>query len=174
MPKPMKKKKIKVTEQQRQTLIVVARETAHQNLQVCDEMLKSNIFQPISTPTFRICLALYTFALEEYGKILWLGSLPVQNSRISINRDTFESHDNKFKMALSSRQLPAACKNIHTSFIGTGGKPIAKKTVPDLDTRMKILYSNVDDNGNPERYPKINKKKLQRAILNLTNELLNF
>lgn len=65
-----------------------------------------------------ICAGLYTFAIEEYGKILFLQSFPVStNNTIKFphkrdGRKGFLNHYEKFPRALDDKQLPVDCKNL--------------------------------------------------------------
>ena len=64
--------------------------------------------EPGSGDLLTIAGGLYTYAVEEYGKLLLLGSLPEKAGVVSVPyRETFRSHGKKFEAAL--RKLPADC-----------------------------------------------------------------
>ena len=64
--------------------------------------------EPGSGDLLTIAGGLYTYAVEEYGKLLLLGSLPEKAGVVSVPyREIFRSHGKKFEAAL--RKLPADC-----------------------------------------------------------------
>ena len=55
--------------------------------------------------------ALYTYAVEEYGKLLLIESLPEKGGIVSVPyREIFRSHGKKFEAALGA--LPAECARL--------------------------------------------------------------
>ena len=92
--------------------------------------------------TTAILLALYTFAIEEHGKFLYLISLKLDdNDEIVIEyREKFRNHNFKTNKALST--LPA-------EFTRFPSHPKASFSLiePDLETRLNIFYTDIDENG---------------------------
>ena len=101
-----------------------------------------------------ICAGIYTYAVEEYGKFLFLnGFSPMPpNNKITIHytddNQGFLDHKHKFKLALDA--LPDSCKVLRgggftdTGFTQTG---FTHDTVADFEARKSIFYVdfNKDD-----------------------------
>lgn len=93
-----------------------------------------------------VAAGLYTFAIEEYGKYLYLKSLIPIDEKYQIDySNEFTDHTKKFERALSN--LPNECKLIHL-----GEKEDDKFYEPDFNddiivdfkTRLRIFYSDFD------------------------------
>ena len=55
-----------------------------------------------------VCAGLYTFAVEEYGKLLLLKQYNLSDGKVKIEfRDNFRRHESKFKKAIEN--LPYDC-----------------------------------------------------------------
>jgi len=173
----MNKKQFRITKRKRDILIAAARNTGLGILSVCEKMLEMpTVKHGYGSEEIRMITALYTMAVEEFGKIKYLKSLNVKSDKVTINRNReYESHKSKFRRAMSAPDFPSRCRSIHTSFIPSGKtkKPLKiKKTVPDFVARERIVYSNVDDKGNPMKYPRINKLKIKRNVSALYDAFL--
>ena len=60
-----------------------------------------------------MCAGLYTHAVEEYGKLLYLQSLKPVNGKVKIEYTSkFKNHKIKFPLALS--KLPKKCTVLHS------------------------------------------------------------
>lgn len=98
-----------------------------------------------------VAAALYTYAVEEYGKLLLLGSLPEKGGVVSVpSREIFRSHDKKFNAALE--KLPAECALIRQ---GPHDLSIFCPAIFDMgmdasfEGRTRLLYLDMDPDGNP-------------------------
>ena len=98
-----------------------------------------------------VAAALHTYAVEEYGKLLLLGSLPEEDGVVSVpHRVIFRSHDKKFNAALE--KIPAECALIRQ---GPPDLSMFNPTIFDMgmdasfESRTRLLYLDMDSNGNP-------------------------
>ena len=115
---------------------------------------------------------LYTFAVEEYGKFLYLKSLEPIDGKYHIDyTDKFTDHRRKFELALSN--LPDECKLVHL-----GRKDDVKFYEPDFhddiiadfETRLRIFYSDFDPyflNKVTKTSPPVSAKLLKIAVQKL-------
>jgi hypothetical protein len=102
-----------------------------------------------------ICAGVYTYAVEEYGKFLYLSSLSPRppNNKIAIqytdNNGGFLDHRHKFELALNA--LPDCCKVLFeggftdSGFTKTG---FTHDTVADFEARKSIFYADFDKENN--------------------------
>jgi hypothetical protein len=131
-----------------------------------------------------ICAGIYTYAIEEYGKILFLNSLnpmlPPNNNKIKIkythDNNGFLDHDHKFNLALNDKDLPDSCKVLlkggftNTGFTKSG---FTQPTIPDFETRMAVFYADFDENKNYNSIltpPQVDRGLLENAV----HEFLKF
>jgi len=173
----MNKKQFRITKSKRDVLIAVARHTGLGILSVCEKMLEMpTVKHGYGSEEIRMITALYTMAVEEFGKIKYLKSLNVKSGKVTINRNReYENHKSKFRRAMSAPDFPPRCRSIYTSFRPSGKtkKPLEiKKIVPNSVARERIVYSNVDDKGNPVRYPRINKLRMKKNVSALYDAFL--
>lgn len=98
-----------------------------------------------------VAAALYTYAVEEYCKLLLLGSLPEKDGVVSVPyHEMFRSHDKKFGAALV--KLPAECALIRRGLPELG---IFNPAIFDMgmdasfESRKCLLYLDMDPDGNP-------------------------
>jgi hypothetical protein len=106
-----------------------------------------------------ICAGIYTYAIEEYGKILFLNSLsplpPPNNNKLKVPYTHlnlgFLDHYHKFELALYDKNLPYSCKVLRggsftfTSFTKTG---FTTDTPADFEARKSIFYADFNQNNN--------------------------
>ena len=118
-----------------------------------------------------ICAGLFTYAVEEYGKILFLTSLSPSspNNKIKVpythKNQGFLDHEHKFNLALNDKDLPSSCKVLFeggftdTGFTKTG---FTHDTLPNFDARMSVFYTDFDkENGyNSILIPPLTKRDL--------------
>ena len=88
---------------------------------------------------------LYTYALEEYGKLLLLDSLTEKGGIVSVPlQEMFRRHGKKFKAALDS--LPKECR-----LLGGGPHgprlPCAEPLEATFPGRTSMLYTDIGRNG---------------------------
>ena len=111
--------------------------------------------------TTAITAGLYTYAVEEYGKLLILQSYTPSNGRVRINEHgELEDHDIKFKKA--SEVLPEECLCINP----------AVDIITNFGIRKSIFFSEIDKNGKLVDVPWIDIKTLENAIFKF-QEIVN-
>ena len=151
----------------------VMRETLHGVIAMLDSannLLKNN-------GDMRIVAGLYTFALEEYGKLLLLNQYKPSNGNVIVKyRNEFRSHDAKFDIAL--KILPDECKVLRQgSFSSKSYSPASFSTdqIADFEARLAIFYSDFTPSANGIiSLPSVDKKLLEKAIFELKNVTLKF
>jgi len=135
----------RLKEKQYKLLLIEAIDTALDTLTACfalaEKWRRSNGFK---TTLMRQCFGLYTFALEEYGKLLWLKSLKVKGGMVTVPKAIFSNHDKKFEFALNSPDLPKACKQVYTTFFKSTSRGYqSRHTTPNLESRVSIFYADL-------------------------------
>jgi len=98
------------------------------------------------------CYAIFTHAVEEYGKLLYLRSLSAdETGKYTIDyANTFTNHKPKFKLALD--ELP---KSIKVVYDGSFDSEFFDSNLFDTDVeatwnnRLNVLNVDIDNNGNP-------------------------
>jgi hypothetical protein len=113
-----------------------------------------------------ICAGLYTYAVEEYGKLLLLKNCKPSSGMVEIRyKDWFRAHRDKFSIAI--RNLPDECKTLHRgAFSRKNFSPpdFDTETVVDFEARLAIFYSDFTDRGEMKRVPPVDKDLLKKAI----------
>jgi hypothetical protein len=96
-----------------------------------------------------ICGEIYTYAVEKYGKILFLSSLGPEapnNNKVEVrythDKKAFFDHNHKFSLALNDKDLPESCKWLRQDFDPRDFKPDDYDIGlnPDFEARMSIFY----------------------------------
>lgn len=126
----------------------------------------------ISTGYPTIAAGLYTFAVEEYGKYLYLKSLEPIDEKYHIDySNEFTNHIRKFERALSN--LPDECKLVN---LGKGKDTefyepdFHDDIIANFETRLRIFYSDFDPNfANkiPKYEPPVSAKLLKIGVQKL-------
>lgn len=120
----------------------------------------------LSTPGNEdICAGLYTYALEEYGKVLLLTKDPDAPIIRVKYRKAFRNHLKKF--GLLKGQVPASCLELNPAEFGPeyGAEEFNVKVCADLDARLGIFYTDFTDDVNRiRRIPTVNETSLMKAI----------
>jgi AbiV family abortive infection protein len=120
-----------------------------------------------------ICVGLYTYALEEYGKILFLNRCPtLPNNKIKVrytqDNHGFLNHDHKFNLAKSA--LPDSYMVLREGDYNSedyDGNDYVVDTPADFEARMSVFYAdfNKDDNYNSILKPlEVSRDKLVKNI----------
>jgi hypothetical protein len=130
-----------------------------------------------------ICAGIYTYAVEEYGKILFLNCLSLSssnNKKLTVPYkhydEGFLDHKHKFPLALDGKDaLPEACKMLRRDFKkGDFYEPdYVMGLSANFDARLSIFYAdfNEHDNYNSVKQPtKVDRPILKEAV----NEFLKF
>ncbi len=125
----------------------------------------------IGTGDPTIAAGLYTFAVEEYGKYLYLKSLKPIDGKYHVNYEKFTDHRSKFEKALSN--LPDACKLINLGEKGDNefyDSDVHDDTIADFETRLRIFYADFDPlfaNKLPTQTPSVSAKILKVGVQKL-------
>ena len=115
-----------------------------------------------------ICAGLYTYAVEEYGKLLLLRQYNASNGKVKIEfRDIFRRHDKKFKVAIEA--LPPECTILHRgAFDPEVFDPKVFDTedvITDLEARTSAFYCDFADSGDTVKgVPPVEEPLLRKAI----------
>lgn len=135
-----------------------------------DELEYAIITTSTGNPT--IAAGLYTFAVEEYGKYLYLKSLKPVDDKYHIDYPgEFKNHTKKFERALSN--LPKECIRIHLGEkedIEFYEPDFHEDIVADFETRLRIFYSDFDPyfaNKVTKTSPPVSAKLLKIAVQKL-------
>jgi AbiV family abortive infection protein len=122
-----------------------------------------------------ICGGLYTYVVEEYGKILFLKSLPVGNDgKIEFKyRFGFRDHQEKFDRALKA--LPESCTKIHQGEFSNefASEDFNTDVKADFETRMGIFYTDFKTEKGLLDPPAVNKKLIETATEDLLKLISN-
>lgn len=126
------------------------------------------------------CVGIYTYAIEEYGKILFLNGLrptAEKNNKLRVRyahrNHGFRDHEHKFNLALDGKDLPASCKvqleggGLIPSGFEASGFITETRTRPDMKTRMSIFYADFDENNNYNailKSPEVKRKLFVTAV----------
>ena len=126
----------------------------------------------IGTGDPTIAAGLYTFAVEEYGKYLYLKSLKPIDEKYHVDYNEFRNHSKKFERALSN--LPDECKLLNQ---GKDKDPryyhpdTHEDIIANFETRLRIFYSDFNPfyaNKIPKYDPPITLKLLKTGIQKLS------
>jgi len=128
-----------------------------------------------------VYLALYSHAVEEYGKLLYLKSLtPDESNMITIDYDgdhkqipnTFKNHKVKFGKAIE--ELPKTLTTFHNGNFGKDfvGSDYDTDIISDWETRLNILNTDIDENGDGTKIPLIDLDTLRSAVFEFKNLIL--
>jgi hypothetical protein len=151
--------KLPITRQLRDQMIVETVKRITRKLDAVKELLKVNGYEDI-------CAGLYTFALEEYGKVVLLQSYPTA--------DTIEIHykygfrDHKRKFPLAKNKLPTECMQLHDGGFDRNSfdaESFDVDVVADLDSRLGIFYTDFTDSADRIKgIPVVDKLSLRNAV----------
>lgn len=117
--------------------------------------------EPDSGDLLTVAGGLYTYALEEYGKLLLLGSLSEKGGIVSVPyRAIFRSHGKKFEAALET--LPADCALMRRG-------PFDPATLrmgldASFASRTYLLYLDMRPDGHPVAPHPPDPAQLARAV----------
>ncbi len=128
-----------------------------------------------------VYLALYSHAVEEYGKLLYLKNLtPDESEMVTIDYDgdgkkipkTFKNHHEKFAKAIE--ELPESLTTFHNGSFGKDfvGSDYDTDIISDWETRLNILNTDIDENGNGTKIQLIDLDTLRSAVFEFKNLVL--
>ena len=115
-----------------------------------------------------LCAGLYTYAVEEYGKLLLLKQYTPVSGRVKIKyRDEFRNHYKKFHEAILN--LPSECTNLRSGIFDPAIFDPAifdtQTVTSDFEARKAIFYADFADSMTEiEFVPPIERNKLKTAI----------
>lgn len=115
-----------------------------------------------------VCAGLYTFAVEEYGKLLLLRKYQPNGNKVTIKFDKeFLNHRAKFREAINN--LPKECvylsKGLFDPTIFDPKTFDTERLIANCETRLIIFYSDFKDAGDVIiDIPSIDKNMLKKAI----------
>lgn len=112
-----------------------------------------------------VAAGLYTFAVEEYGKVLLLKSYSLISDKINLNYDEFLHHPTKFKKALE--KLPEECRIVNSGDYDSNNyakSDFNTDVVADFEARKSIFYSDLAEDNTPKKLPEVNEITLTAAL----------
>lgn len=113
-----------------------------------------------------ICAGLYTFAVEEYGKLLLLGNYSPSSGKVQVRyKDEFRNHTEKFRIAIE--HLPKECTRLYEAgFSDDFENGFEKIRVgADWEARLGIFYCDFTNSGDGIKpVPSVDKGRLKKAI----------
>ena len=121
-----------------------------------------------------ICAGLYTYAVEEYGKILLLKQFSPSAGKVKIEFSGIfkgqQAHKRKFKIAI--KNLPRECTILRRGLFGPNFNPKffdAAVVIADLEARTAIFYCDFIESEGAlaiKPIPPVYKESLKNAISN--------
>ncbi len=127
-----------------------------------------------------ISAGLYTYAVEEYGKIVLLRKSRKIDGHVKIKyKQGFRDHNTKFRLGI--KKLPKECTTLQIAPFDPkffGQKAFDTETViADFKSRMSVFYTNFLESGvNIESVPSVSEQRLKLAIVTLqkiVKEMIN-
>jgi len=114
-----------------------------------------------------ICAGIYTYAIEEYGKLLLLKKYTPVDGKVKIKyKEEFRNHTAKFGIAI--KNLPTECYILSKGIFDPDifDKQIFDVGVlADLEARQAIFYSDFTDSAKGiKSAPSVDKDLLQKAM----------
>jgi AbiV family abortive infection protein len=113
-----------------------------------------------------ICAGLYTYALEEYGKLLLLKQYSPSAGKVKIKyKNEFLKHPPKFNVAIAN--LPPECLIIDVMGFEEGFEEGFERieVAADFEARTAVFYCDVLDSGDGiKSVPSVDKTRLGKAI----------
>jgi len=139
-------------------------------LQAVEKLIKNleDDFINFKSPVF-VASALYTHAVEEFGKLYYLKNLRPKKGKITIEYNLVfkgkTSHEKKFELAISN--LPKNCivlqHGSHTK-MSYSQTSYSIETFVSWQTRLSILNADIDKQGDFIKPPLINHFTLLEAV----------
>ncbi len=118
---------------------------------------------------------LYTYAIEEYGKLLILNSSQPVEDKVQIDYGLFTNHPEKFKKAIEN--LPLECisisKGLFNSKIFDPKIFNTKGTIATFNARKGIFYIDLDKDNKLKMTPHVDAPTLKKAVLKFSEIISN-
>jgi len=171
-----------ITYDQWQSLQTKTRSNAEHILRFLENVIGTPSFPKHIHKEFTFeCLALFTHAVEEYGKLLYLKSLNHDSKRnVTIEYDKkngskglFKDHYHKFELA--EKKIRSVLTVYNGGFTTTGftKSGFTTATKADWDARLNILNTDIDSNGNPTNITvTVDLDKLRQSVWDLRQIIL--
>ncbi len=109
---------------------------------------------------------LYTYAIEEYGKLLILNSSQPIEGKVQIDYGLFTNHSEKFKKAIE--HLPSECisisKGLFNSKIFDPKIFNTEGTITTFNARKGIFYTDLDNKNKLKMTPHVDASTLKKAV----------
>jgi AbiV family abortive infection protein len=126
-----------------------------------------------------MCAGLYTYAVEELGKLILLDQYIPSNQQVVIHfKKIFREHYDKFRAATEylRKNAPACLVLKHPIFDTSIFDPkifdTTETIIKDFETRTAIFYCDIADSGDSVRsIPDVDKELLREAIKELRKVL---
>jgi AbiV family abortive infection protein len=114
-----------------------------------------------------ICAGLYTYAVEEYGKILLLKQCVPANGKVIIEfKRIFRDHPSKFEVAF--KHLPTECKVLEKGMFDPDlfdNLIFDVGLIADFEARMAVFYCDIANSGDSiKQVPSVDKNLLKNAV----------
>jgi AbiV family abortive infection protein len=120
-----------------------------------------------------ICAGLQTYAIEEYGKLLFLKGLnpsPLDNKirfANTHNKQGFRDHDHKFELALKDKDLSNSAKVLSEGDFVPDDFVFGDfnmGSIPDMKARMALFYADFKDENSILDPPSVDRPVLKNAV----------
>ena len=163
-------KTVTITEKQWKRIREATFVNIHSILEAVEKLIKDleDDFLDFKSPVY-VASALYTHAVEEFGKLHYLKNMKPKNGKITIEYDYVfkggKSHNNKFELAISN--LPENCIILqHGSYTKASHSQTSHstETFVSWQTRLSILNADIDEQGEFIRPPLINHFTLLEVV----------
>lgn len=120
------------------------------------------------------CYAVFTHAVEEYGKLLYLRTLdPDEKDNYAIEYSKkFTNHKTKFGLALDN--LPESITVVYQGSFSSDfdSSSFDTDTETTWEHRLNVLNTDIDDNGNPTDISfNVDMDKLRQCVFDFRNFL---
>jgi len=118
--------------------------------------------------------AIFTHAVEEYGKYVYLAKLkPNKKGRYNIESDVFMNHDQKFDLALEN--LPDEVKVVFNAPFDSKNYSAdyeIDNTLPTWKNRVNVLNVDIDENGDSTDITfKVDMNELRKSVWEMQNNI---
>lgn len=114
----------------------------------------------------QIVAALYIHAIEEFGKLVYVLSIPDNMGIITVNTSMEWFRNHNVKIELAQAILPPKCFTLKQGGFSSSGfsrEGFDVHEVPDLQTRLTIFNTDLE-NGRVPALPTVNETDIKAAI----------
>jgi hypothetical protein len=179
-----KLKNLTITTALRDEMVSVIKSRIIHNLEAIEQLLKVKGYEDV-------CAGLYTYALEEYGKILFLKDnqhiLPNDNTKIEFRyrrkrNETddkyygFLAHEDKFSRMIRDNKLQNTSKVLTKGSIHPNGFYLPDFDVgliADFEARMSLFFADFKDQNTILDLPPVDRDVLEKNVADLLHFMRN-